>query len=396
MPDADVESASYASFSTKGRIALQVVPIQVLSNNGHSINTCALLDTESEDTFISKNITEKLGIQINDYDDLAVCTLSGESTVKFGLTDLDVKAVDSQYNDVVQIKDVKVVENLNINTTRPKYVSKWSHLKDIVIPDVDEKQVLMLVGVNVPEAQVHVEHRIRRAGEPYAVRTLLGWAMLRPVDSTNSCQSSKVNVNYVKYGSELSDQKMSQFLRLNEDVDVNKSSKRAMSVEDQESMKEMESSVRKVDGYYEVGMLWKSTEPWLPDNRQMAEARLQSLKRKLERNEHLHRKYRDFMNNLVAKGYAGKLTAEEAGEPSKKTWYLPHHAVFNPQKKDKIRVVFDAAALYNGVSLNNQLSQGPDLSNSLLGILLRFREEPIALVADIEGMFNQIILKTGM
>ncbi|KAK3731976.1 hypothetical protein QZH41_003363 [Actinostola sp. cb2023] len=155
-------------------------------------------------------------------------------------------------------------------------------------------------------------------------------------------------------------------------------------------MKQMESSVRKVDGHYEVGMLWKSTEPWLPDNRQMAEARLQSLKRKLERNEHLHRKYRDFMNNLVAKGYARKLTAEEAGKPSKKTWYLPHHAVFHPQKKDKVRVVFDAAALYNGVSLNNQLNQGPDLSNSLLGILLRFREEPIALVADIEGMFNQV------
>ncbi|KAK3731809.1 hypothetical protein QZH41_007624 [Actinostola sp. cb2023] len=155
-------------------------------------------------------------------------------------------------------------------------------------------------------------------------------------------------------------------------------------------MKQMESSVRKVDGHYEVGMLWKSTEPWLPDNRQMAEARLQSLKRKLERNEHLHRKYRDFMNNLVAKGYARKLTAKEAGKPSKKTWYLPHHAVFHPQKKDKVRVMFDAAALYNGVSLNNQLNQGPDLSNSLLGILLRFREEPIAFVADIEGMFNQV------
>ncbi|KAK3706241.1 hypothetical protein QZH41_008628, partial [Actinostola sp. cb2023] len=84
-------------------------------------------------------------------------------------------------------------------------------------------------------------------------------------------------------------------------------------------MKQMESSVRKVDGHYEVGILWKNTEPWLPENRQMAEARLQSLKRKLERNEHLHRKYRDFMNNLVAKGYARKLTAEEAGKPSKKT-----------------------------------------------------------------------------
>ena len=64
--------------------------------------------------------------------------------------------------------------------------------------------------------------------------------------------------------------------------------------------------------------------------------------------------------------------------------------MFHPQKQDKILVVFDAASLYNGVSLNNQLLQGPDLTNSLLGILLRFRQYPISLVADIEGMFNQV------
>ena len=52
--------------------------------------------------------------------------------------------------------------------------------------------------------------------------------------------------------------------------------------------------------------------------------------------------------------------------------------------------MFDAAAMQEGVSLNNQLHQGPDLSNSLLGVLLRFRQYPIVLVADIEGMFNHV------
>ena len=44
----------------------------------------------------------------------------------------------------------------------------------------------------------------------------------------------------------------------------------------------------------------------------MAEARLQSLKRKLKRDENFDWKYRDFMDNLVSKGYARKLTAKEA------------------------------------------------------------------------------------
>ena len=137
-------------------------------------------------------------------------------------------------------------------------------------------------------------------------------------------------------------------------------------------------------------MLWKSDTPWRPNSKKTAEARLQSLKRKLKRDENFHRKYREFMENLIQKGYARKMTEEEAVRRSQRTWYLPHHGVFPPQKQGKTRVVFDAASLHDGVSLNNQLLQGPDLTNNLLGILPSFRQYPIALVADIEGMFNQV------
>jgi hypothetical protein len=53
-------------------------------------------------------------------------------------------------------------------------------------------------------------------------------------------------------------------------------------------------------------------------------------------------------------------------------------------------VVFNAAALHDDVSLNIQLYQGPDLSNSMIGVLLRFRQERIAIVADITAMFHQV------
>ena len=85
-----------------------------------------------------------------------------------------------------------------------------------------------------------------------------------------------------------------------------------MSIEDQESLNKRENSVHLVNGHYSVGMFWKSEDPWLPDNRQMAEARLQCMKRKLQHDENFHRKYRDFMDNLVSKGYGRKLTAEES------------------------------------------------------------------------------------
>jgi len=44
------------------------------------------------------------------------------------------------------------------------------------------------------------------------------------------------------------------------------------------------------------------------------------------------------------------------------------------------------------MSLNKALMQGPDLVNSLVAVLLRFRIHAIALVADIEAMFYQVMV----
>ena len=61
----------------------------------------------------------------------------------------------------------------------------------------------MLIGANVPDSQEHDECRKGKRGEPYAVRTLLGWAVLGPVDAVSSIDSHRANENFVKYGSQL-------------------------------------------------------------------------------------------------------------------------------------------------------------------------------------------------
>ena len=54
--------------------------------------------------------------------------------------------------------------------------------------------------------------------------------------------------------------------------------------------------------------------------------------------------------------------------------------------------MFDPACQYQGVSLNSFLHKGPCLIGNLLGVLLRFREEPIGFVGDISKMYLQIRL----
>lgn len=88
------------------------------------------------------------------------------------------------------------------------------------------------------------------------------------------------------------------------------------------------------------------------------------------------------MSKLVEKSYAERIPADEVISTICHVWYLPHHSVYHLRKPDKLQVVFDCSAAYEGISLNSHLLQGPDLTNNLTGVLLRFRQERTAIMAD--------------
>nr|XP_006821169.1 PREDICTED: uncharacterized protein LOC102805354 [Saccoglossus kowalevskii] len=65
-------------------------------------------------------------------------------------------------------------------------------------------------------------------------------------------------------------------------------------------------------------------------------------------------------------------TKEGSDKDNGRGWYIPHHGVYHPKKPQKIRTVFDCSAKCQGMALNDLLLQGPDLTNNLVGVLLRF------------------------
>ena len=160
------------------------------------------------------------------------------------------------------------------------------------------------------------------------------------------------------------------------------------SLEDKKALTKMEETVTMEDGHYMIGLPWRTPKPDLPNNRTMAEGRMRLLRKRLMKDEAMREKYANVVNGYIEKGYAQKIIHESAMDVPK--WYLPHHGVVNPKKPEKLRVVFDCAAKYKGRSLNEELLQGPDLNNTLVGVLLRFRQDKIAIVADIEAMFHQV------
>ncbi len=104
------------------------------------------------------------------------------------------------------------------------------------------------------------------------------------------------------------------------------------------------------------------------------------------------RKYSKFIDDLLTRKYAENIPPDKICNESGAVWYLPHHSITHPKKPDKVRVVFDCAARFHGTSLNYSVIQGPDLTNSFIGVLMRFRQEPVAVMADIEAMFHQMLV----
>ena len=162
------------------------------------------------------------------------------------------------------------------------------------------------------------------------------------------------------------------------------------SVEDRKALDVVEKSLQIKDGHYQAALPWRKDPPDLPNNKEMARRRLHSLKRRLMKDGKLFEKYTATVVDYITRGYAAKIPTDELTPVDRPVWYLPHHPVVHPNRPEKVRVVFDCAAEYKGTSLNQQLLQGPDLANPLVGVLIRFREEPVALAADIESMFHQI------
>ena len=52
--------------------------------------------------------------------------------------------------------------------------------------------------------------------------------------------------------------------------------------------------------------------------------------------------------------------------------------------------VVDCSSQDKGNSINQNLLSGPDLTNQLIGVLRRFRLEPVAFMADIKAMYYQV------
>ena len=144
-------------------------------------------------------------------------------------------------------------------------------------------------------------------------------------------------------------------------------------------------------GRFIAGYPWKRNPLELPRNERYAHFMLLSTEKRLMKDENYAKIYREQMDDLFNRGAARKVTKEELRNWNGPRFFIAHHAVLKPDSKTTpLRIVFNSSRKHNGLSLNDYYAKGPTFFNDMLGIILRFRERPIAFVGDIHKMFHSI------
>ena len=141
------------------------------------------------------------------------------------------------------------------------------------------------------------------------------------------------------------------------------------------------------DRRYQVKLPFKENHPIIEDQYQRSLRCLMTLKAKLDKDINLREKYDKIMRKQMELGIIEK--AETEPIPGR-TSYLSHFPVLREGKNP--RVVYNGSSKTKGPSLNDCLYKGDSMIPLIFDMLLRFRVPHIAISADIEAAYLQILV----
>ena len=404
------------------RVILQIVAVCLHGPDGSSVTTYALLDPCSQSTLVRDDIARKINLTGRKCP-VNVVSATEKSRIMVSEVEVDISSCSGDYKVRAETSTYVLPKSKFNMPSRPSLQGKvdpdvLSHLHDIDIEAVSADDVTILIGANVPAAVLTYDVRFGSQGQVLAVQTKFGWTLFGPslglpandeyhtstlqvmeqLDETvetlwdDEDQIPTIHVNSLQFHSDMSlHEKVENFWK-QENCGITPVKAVCSSAEDESALERMEKETVWTGEKYEVPMLWDSPNTELPDNYAQARRRYGYAEKKYRANRELH----SAMNKVIT-GYlhtdppqARKMTPDEAAKKTKRSWTLPIHAVVSDKKPGKVRVVNNAAAVFEGTSLNDHLVTGPDLLNSLVGILMRFRFGKVAIAADVEAMYHQV------
>lgn len=371
------------------RAYLKMVPVELYGPKG-TARVLALLDEGSTVTLLDSSVVDQIGAR-GPREALSLETVGGKIITNKDSMKINMKIRGIHQSAKRNIIGARTIDNLRLTPQKmeKKRIEECAHL--FKLADQlwhEEEPPKLLIGQDNWELIVSRSTRKGKTNDPVASFTHLGWVLhgcdggaSRPVNFVTCAHTSMTT----------REEDMEQLIKDHFAIEsLGVQPRRPSTDAEGKALQILQKTTRRLeDGRFETGLLWKDEQENMPDNYESAKNRLRGIEKKLDKDGELKQEYQKQIQNLLDNGYA-----EEAPlEPTPgRTWYLPHFAVTHPTKRKK-RLVFDAAAKFAGKSLNDRLLPGPDLLQSLFGVLLRFRQRPIAVVADIKEMFLQVKIR---
>ena len=270
--------------------------------------------------------------------------------------------VVSDLNDSQRMNLSRVYATESIPVPRVQIdLDQLKHL-DGVTPG-DHSDVGMLLGEDCGSMLLPLETRVGRSDEPYAARISHGCYTAGPTRMGSVADECCANLCVGEPSAERCNKLWGIAHEL---ADI-----KSMSVEVSKVIKGWDKECELIEGHVQLPILWKQEPPDLPDNYEMADKRLVSLRETID-HENRDELYDVDINMMLINGFAEHVPPDTLDVAPLN--YVPKH-------DNRIRVVHDCAAIYQGHPLTDAVYGGPYINNGLLGVLLRFSLNEHAMAA---------------
>ncbi|XP_058625394.1 uncharacterized protein LOC131536472 [Onychostoma macrolepis] len=376
------------------KVMLKIVKV-LLHNREKFMEAYAVLDDGSERSIILSQAVEQLNLP-TEPEILTLRTVHQDVVNLYGATvSLHVSPLHRPCRKYL-IPHAFTADNLRLSEHSYPVSAlqrKYEHLKSLPLSLIDRAQPLLLIGSDLPHLLTPVQPVcMGPANGPMAICTRLGWTLQGPTGLSQTTLSTPqcLHITTTTTNTELF-KNVERLWQIDTLPYVNEKTA-TRSKHDQYAFSLLQTHTTRVEVSgvmrYATPLLRRPNAGLLKAPKEAVMANLRSTERKLAKDLRRAESYCSEMKKLQEAGYVTEISTQDA-EQTPESWYIPHHMVTH---NNKDRIVFNCSYSYQGQALNDMLLPGPVLGPSLLGVLLRFREHPVAISGDVKGMFHQVRL----
>ena len=295
-----------------------IVPVWVrqVSQPSKEVLQYAVLDDQSNVSFVSQSLCEKLDLQ-GPPTDLLLTTVQERNVHVPSNRICGVEVLDFRREHAVKLPMMfkrDIIPASRSQIPKASVARKWEHLcpiADELMPYNPSVEISLLIGNNCPSIVRPREVLVGGEDDPYGQRSLMGWGIIGKVcKSTGEANHKEGVCNKVmvkethehfafttKVKEIINPQKIIKILE--SDFTESSANTKPCSAEDRRFLNILENGiVKRSDGHYEMPLPLKTDKPSLPFNRELAVKRWHQLLARFKRNPKFLEDYR-----LCVEGY---------------------------------------------------------------------------------------------